>query len=105
QRAMLDALRAGPARSPSLADIGRADAVLVLGEDLPNFAPMIALALRQSVLRQPVREIAEPLGIPLWNDHAIRGVIQDERGPLFIATPYATRIDEIARETYRGVAD
>ena len=37
--AMLDILRTGPARSPSLHDIELSDAVLILGEDVTNSAP------------------------------------------------------------------
>ncbi|HWQ14320.1 MAG TPA: NADH-quinone oxidoreductase subunit NuoG [Roseiflexaceae bacterium] len=97
-------LRAGPARSPSLADMGRADAVLVLGEDVTNTAPMVALALRQAVRRQPM-QIAQRLGIPEWNDAAVREAMQDQRGPLFIATPAATRLDDVAAHTYRAAPD
>ena len=44
----------GPARTPSLTEIERSDAVLVLGEDVTNAAPRMALALRQSVRQQPM---------------------------------------------------
>ena len=62
-------LRKGHARSASLRDIEESDAVLVLGEDVTNTAPMLALALRQSVRRQPM-EVAEKLHIPGWDDTA-----------------------------------
>ena len=29
-------------------------------------------------------------------DHGVRDAMQDKKGPLYIATPYATRLDEIA---------
>jgi NADH-quinone oxidoreductase subunit G len=56
--AMVDILQSGPARSPSLHDIELSDAVLILGEDVTNSAPRMALSLRQSVLQQPL-EIAD----------------------------------------------
>ena len=62
---------AARARSPSLREVEDCDAVLVLGEDVTNTAPMLALALRQSVRQQPM-EIAEKLHIPLWEDHGVR---------------------------------
>ena len=101
---MLDILRQGPARSPSLHEVELADAVLVLGEDVTNTAPLLALALRQSVRRQP-QKIAEKMHIPHWNDHAVREAVQQERGPLFIATIAGTKLDDVATQTFRGAPD
>ncbi|MGH8762762.1 MAG: molybdopterin-dependent oxidoreductase, partial [Nitrosospira sp.] len=101
---MLNILRQGPARSPSLHEVELADAVLVLGEDVTNTAPLLALALRQSVRRQPGK-IAEKMHIPYWNDHAVREAIQQERGPLFVATSASTKLDDVATQTFRGAPD
>jgi NADH-quinone oxidoreductase subunit G len=101
---LLDILRRGPARSPSLHEVELADAVLVLGEDVANTAPLLALALRQSVRRQP-RKIAGKMHIPQWNDHAVREATQGESGPLFIATLVGTRLDDIATQTFHGTPD
>lgn len=95
----------GPARSPSLDDIRMADAVFVLGEDLTNCAPMIALALRRSVMRKPLNDIVKNLHIREWQSDAVRAAIQDEKGPLFIAAPYATKLDDIAARTYIAAPD
>ncbi|HVS12804.1 MAG TPA: NADH-quinone oxidoreductase subunit NuoG [Thermoanaerobaculia bacterium] len=93
--AILSTLRAGPARTPSLRDVERCDAVLVLGEDVPDTAPMLGLALRQSVRQAPL-VLADERRIPRWHDAAVRDVVQDRRGPLFLATPAGTRLDELA---------
>lgn len=102
--AMAEVLQSGPARSPSLHEIELSDAVLVLGEDVTNSAPRMALSLRQSVRRQSF-EIAQKLHVPLWMDDAVREVTQDRKGPLFIAAPGATRLDDIATRTYRAAPD
>jgi NADH-quinone oxidoreductase subunit G len=102
--AMLDILRTGPAPSPSLHDIELSDAVLILGEDVTNSAPRMALSLRQSVRQQPL-EIAEKLKIPSWMNDAVRAAVQDARGPLFIGAPGATRLDDVATRTYRAAPD
>jgi NADH-quinone oxidoreductase subunit G len=102
--AALEILRNGPARSPSLHDVALADAVLVLGEDVTNVAPLLALALRQSVRRQPMK-LAERLHIPAWDDAAVREVVQQQKGPLFIAAPYPTRLDDVATQTYHAAPD
>jgi NADH-quinone oxidoreductase subunit G len=101
---MVEILQAGPARSPSLHDIELSDAVLILGEDVTNSAPRMALSLRQSVRQQPF-EIVQKLHIPLWMDAAVRDVVQDRKGPLFIAAPGATRLDDVATRTYRAAPD
>jgi NADH-quinone oxidoreductase subunit G len=95
--AALEILKNGPAKSPSLDEIEHCDAVLVLGEDVTNVVPLMALRLRQSVRQQPIQK-ASNFKIPLWLDHAVRELVQDEKGPLFIAAPFATKLDDIATE-------
>jgi NADH-quinone oxidoreductase subunit G len=102
--AILHVLRDGPVRSASLRDVEQSDAVLVLGEDVTNTAPMLALALRQSVRRQPMK-IAGKLHIPEWNDAAVREAIQGAKGPLFVASVASTQLDDIATATLHGVPD
>ncbi|MCC7288099.1 MAG: NADH-quinone oxidoreductase subunit NuoG, partial [Burkholderiaceae bacterium] len=91
----------GPVRTPSLHDIECADAVLVLGEDVSNSAPMLALALRQAVRVQPQRAIAK-MQIPGWDDHAVREALQQQHGPLYIASVAPTRLDDIATRTWHA---
>lgn len=90
--------------SPSLKEMELADAVLVLGEDITNTAPMMALSLRQAVRNKSKKE-AIKFGIPLWNDAPVRNLAQDDRDPLFIATPMNDRLDEIANAIFRGSYD
>ena len=101
---MLDIIRGGPARTPSLREIEASDAVLILGEDVTNVAPRMALSLRQSIRQQPM-QIAERMRIPLWMDHSIREALQERKGPLFVAAASATRLDDIATRTMRGAPD
>ena len=97
--AILEVLRRGPAPAASLREVRASDAALVLGEDVTNVAPVLALALRQSVRQQPLK-MARKLKIPLWHDAAVREAIQEAKGPLFIATVTATRLDDAATRTY-----
>ncbi len=101
---ILEILRHRPVRTPTLREIEESDAVLILGEDVTNVAPRIALALRQSVRQQPM-EMAKKLKIPLWMEHGVRDAMQSAKGPLYIATPYATRLDEIATATFHAAPD
>jgi NADH-quinone oxidoreductase subunit G len=80
--------------NPSIREIEQADAILILGEDVTNVAPRIALALRQSV-RQRAQELAEENRIPQWQDAAVRELAQRELSPLTVMTPYATRLEDV----------
>jgi NADH-quinone oxidoreductase subunit G len=97
-------LNEGPVRTPSTKEVETADAVFILGEDLTNTAPILALAVRQSVKQEPSAQAVQ-VNIPLWNDAAVRGIVQDRKGPLYIASIHATKLDELAASTYRATPD
>jgi len=92
---VLDVLSEGCARTPTMKEVELSDAVLILGEDLTNTAPMLALAVRQSARQEPLQEAAK-LNIPVWNDAAARELIQDRTGPVFLATTHPTKLEDIA---------
>ena len=93
--------REGGARTPSLTDVEAADAILILGEDVLNTAPRIALAVRQAV-RAEAFTMAQEAGIPGWQDAGVRGHAQQALSPLFIASVATTRIDDVASATWSG---
>jgi len=88
-----------PAHIASLKDVGASDAVLILGEDLTNTAARMALAGRQSVRHRSFEKAAEQK-IPLWHDAAVRKLAMDERSPLYILSPHATRLDDVSETTH-----
>ena len=100
-KTVLEFLQYSNVITPSLKQIEKADAVIILGEDLTNTAPMIALALRQAS-RNAANEAAKKKGIPLWNDAPVRELAQDSKSPVYIATAYNDGLDEIAENTFRG---
>jgi NADH-quinone oxidoreductase subunit G len=100
-RLVADILSAGAVRIPSLREVERADAALVLGSDLPDAAPLAALALRQAV-RGAGFALAAKARIPHWQDAGVRILAGDVRSPLFVVTPAATRLDDIARTALRA---
>ena len=97
-------LENGPLPTPSLREIENFDAVFVLGEDLTQTAPRIALALRQAV-RGKATEIAAAAKIPEWHQLAIQNVAQHALNPLFIASVTATRLDDVAEECVHAGPD
>ncbi len=101
QREAIRLLSQGPVRTPSLREIEQCDAVLILGEDVTNSSPMIDLAMRQAVRRQPMAYAAK-LKIPEWDDASVRYATQGMRGPLHLSTPAVTKLDEIAATVHRA---
>lgn len=97
-RTILQTVNSGHIHTPSLKETEEADAVLILGEDLTNVAPLLALALRQAVNKKPF-ENAGQINIPSWHDSALREFAQQEKGALFIAYPTQTKLDEIASDS------
>ncbi len=98
----LQIMQESPADVPSLRETEKADAVIILGEDVTNTAPMLALSLRQAS-RVQAMEIPQKANIPIWNENAVKEIVQDEHGPFFVLTPMETKLDDIATATYRHV--
>lgn len=100
----MDIMQNGPSNVPSLKETEKADVVLVLGEDVTNTAPMLALSLRQASRVKPM-ELPIKMNIPTWHELAAMELIQDERGPFFVLTPSETKLDDVATATYRNAPD
>mgnify|MGYP003993275679 FL=1 len=94
---ILSILQSTTAINPSIKKMESADAILVLGEDVTNTAPRAALALRQSV-RNKAFELAEQMGLPSWQDAAVRNLAQDQLSPMIIVSAMDTRLDDVASQ-------
>jgi NADH-quinone oxidoreductase subunit G len=100
----LEILRRGPVPVATLPEMERADAVLVLGEDLANTAPRVALALRQSVQHR-ARAIAGRRDVPPWQDASVRQAAGPFSSPIYTASVDATRLDDDAAESWHAPPD
>jgi NADH-quinone oxidoreductase subunit G len=97
----LEIMKQAPAHLSSIKEIEKADAVLILGEDVTNTAPRIALAVRQAIKNKGIAQ-AVRAGIPEWNANAQLDWAQDLKNPVFIATSYTTKLEEIAEQCFHG---
>jgi NADH-quinone oxidoreductase subunit G len=93
---ILKIMKSGKIHIPSLKEIEEVDAILILGEDVTNSAPRLALSLRQAVQKEPL-EKALKINIPPWHDAAVREITQQDKGDLYIAYPTKTKLDELAK--------
>ena len=94
----LNILKNSNIRTPSLKETEKYDAILILGEDVTSTAPMLGLALQQSLRQQPLQK-AEEMKIPVWNDAAVRELNQNDHGPLYILTGNGTKLDKFATQS------
>lgn len=92
---VLHILQSGPVRTPSLREIEDSDAVLLLGEDVTQTAPRVALALRQASKNKAVR-LAAAKKVGEWQAEAIANIGQHERSPFFIGSVAPTRLDDVS---------
>ncbi|GLR65996.1 NADH-quinone oxidoreductase subunit G [Acidocella aquatica] len=102
--AIVNILSSGTIKTATLQDAETADAILILGEDVTNTAPRLALALRQTLHARATTSAAQ-LKIAPWQDTAIRSAASNTRGTFFIASPAATHLDDVAAEVYRAAPD
>lgn len=89
-------LQSGSIHTPSLKEIEQADAVLILGEDIWNTAPIMALAVRQSVIRTAAAHVQEQVPLPSWHDAALKELVQEDKGFLVNTGILPSPLDEIA---------
>jgi NADH-quinone oxidoreductase subunit G len=102
---MLSILQQGPVRAATLQEAATADAVLILGEDLTNTAPMLALSVRQAARQAPAATAAAQVHLPVWQDAAVREAVQDKKGPVYILHVQETKLDELATGAYHTAPD
>jgi NADH-quinone oxidoreductase subunit G len=93
-------LSQGNVATPSLRDIEKSDAVFVLGEDITQTAPRVALAVRQAAKTIAVKLAAEKK-VPEWNVEPVKNIVRDQKSPVFIASVDATSLDDVAVATSR----
>ncbi len=103
--ALVALMRSARTPFPTLPEVERADAVIILGEDLANTAPRLELALRQAARIVPDELEAAALGVLPFDDAALRAATQGGTHPLFLAVTGATSLDAMATARCRAVPD
>ena len=95
-RKVWEVWKSGTVHSASLRDIEQADAILILGEDIWHTAPMMALAVRQSVMKTAAAKTSQASHLPVWLDAAIKELVQEEKGFFANITVAGSTLDAIA---------
>ena len=97
----LKVVQQGPVPAATIKRIEQSDAVLVLGEDTLGTAARVALALRQAA-RGKLATMSAEKRVPEWQANSANDIAQHALNPIFIATPVATKLDEIAAIAHRA---
>jgi len=103
-RLVLQVLQDSPLPIANMREIEDHDAIFVLGEDLTQTAPRIALALRQAVKGKALA-MAAGAKIAPWQNAAVQTIGQHALSPLFIASLDFTRLDDVAEQCVHGAPD
>lgn len=80
--------------TPSMKQMESADAILILGEDLMQSAPRMALAVRQASRNEGISQ-AEAIGVQKWQDSSVRILTQEQRSPIISVNSTGSDLDGI----------
>jgi NADH-quinone oxidoreductase subunit G len=104
-RRVIHILQSGAVHIASLKDIEQADAILILGEDVWSTAPMMAMAVRQSVMKTAANDALQSTALPAWHDAAVKELAQEEKGFLAAVSITGSPLDNIATQKIYAATD
>ena len=81
--------------NPSMREIESYDAVLILGEDLTQTAPRMALSVRQSA-KNKAKQMAAERKTQDWLAEPVQRIAQHAKSPVYILAATQTRLSDIA---------
>ena len=81
--------------NPGMREIESYDAVLILGEDLTQTAPRMALSVRQAS-KNKAKEMAAERRTQEWLAEPVQRIGQDHKSPIFILAATQTRLADVA---------
>jgi len=84
--------------SSTLSDLEKSDAALMIGSDLTQTAPRMALSLRQMTKNAGIKKASE-IGVQYWSAAEVKNITQQLTSPLHIISTHATRLDDVAEST------
>ena len=81
--------------NPNMREIESYDAVLILGEDLTQTAPRMALSVRQAA-KNKAKEMAAERRTQDWLAEPLQRIAQDAKSPIYILAATQTRLADVA---------
>lgn len=84
---------------PSLSEVENYDTIIVLGEDITQTSPRLALSIRQA-LKKNSQKIALSRNIPDWHFNAVKNISNHFKNKLFLTSIDITKLDDVADICY-----
>ena len=81
--------------SSDLKKLQASDVVLLIGADVTQSAPRIALSIRQMIKNAGIAKAAT-IGVAYWSAAEVQNIRQDLKSPLHIISSHSTRLDDVA---------
>ena len=81
--------------NPGMREVESYDAVLILGEDLTQTAPRMALSVRQAA-KNKAKQMAAERRTQEWLAEPLQRIAQDAKSPIYILAATQTRLADIA---------
>ena len=82
--------------NPSITDVEKHDAVLILGEDITQTSSRVALAVRQAAKNKAVA-MAAALKTQEWLAEPVQRIGQKEYSPVYVVDVVQTKLDDISK--------
>lgn len=101
---IIDILKNSGIYIPTLCEIETYDVILILGEDLTQVAPRMALSVRQAV-KSKVFKISKLKNIPKWHSQGLLNISQNMKYDLFITNLDKTELDDVSTWSYAASVD
>lgn len=98
-RLILSILKNNHIYTPSLKEIETYDVILILGEDLTQTSPRVALAVRQAI-KKKTQDITSLYGIPTWNVSPRKQIVENYKNSLYIMHTHENKLDDVAEWSY-----
>jgi NADH-quinone oxidoreductase subunit G len=83
--------------APDLMQVEQSDFVLIIGEDISQTSPRLALAVRQTLKNASVAKAAT-LGLAPWQDDAVRNLSRGLASPIYSMQSVPTKLDDICQQ-------
>lgn len=92
-------LKCGQINIPTLREIENYDTIFILGEDITQTSPLIALSIRQCMKKDSKARVSFK-DIPIWHSEAIKNSSINRNNKLFIMNIDKSALDDISDESY-----
>lgn len=101
---VIDILQDSNTHNVSMREIETHDAVWVIGEDITQTSPRIALAVRQAA-KNKAKKLANDVQAQQWLAEPVKRVAQNQLSPVYITDVHDTKLSDISKLSLSATPD